>query len=231
MTAHAPAPRYDMYRLIHKALRAFMTDTLTAVGTMDPDDDAEVAATLPRVRGLLALCASHVAHENAHVHTAMEARAPGSSAGPAGDHDHHARDLADLAAAVDAVEAGRGPARAGATHALYRRLAVFVGENLVHMEVEESHNNGVLWRAYRDEELQAIERGIVASHAPEEMMLVTRWMVAAATPAERAELLGAIRATAPAEAFQGILDMAKAVLPPSAHEKLARALTAPALAA
>ncbi|MBP2296425.1 hypothetical protein [Azospirillum rugosum] len=225
------ASRYDMYRLIHKALRGFMVDTLAAVGRMDADDDGEVAAVLGRVRSLLTLCASHVEHENRFVHTAMEARAPGSSADIASDHDHHARDLAALAAAVGAVEAAHGPARADAAHALYRRLALFVGENLAHMEAEESHNNGVLWRTHRDEELQAIEQAIVAAQPPEEMMLVLRWMLASATPAERANLLGGIRAMAPAEAFAGMMALAQSVLAPADHDKLTRALAAPALAA
>ena len=42
--AAATAPRFDMYVGIHKALRPMMTDALLALGRMDPDDAAEVAA-------------------------------------------------------------------------------------------------------------------------------------------------------------------------------------------
>ncbi len=74
------ALRVDIYRGIHKAVRAFMCDTLTMVGQLDIDDDADVTATVAQVRGLAAFCADHLAHENQFIHPAMEARRPGSSA-------------------------------------------------------------------------------------------------------------------------------------------------------
>ena len=37
------APRLDLYQGIHKAMRAFMADTLLAVGRMDADDALELA--------------------------------------------------------------------------------------------------------------------------------------------------------------------------------------------
>jgi hypothetical protein len=78
--------RFDIYGLIHKALRADMGETLTAVGRMDALDDGETSATLARVRSLLALARAHLEHENDFVHQALEARRPGSSAATAQDH-------------------------------------------------------------------------------------------------------------------------------------------------
>ena len=78
--AQPAAPRVDMYAGIHKALRTCMTDTLLALGRMDTDDDLEFAQTCDRVMQLLDLCRSHLHHDNDFVHTAMQARAPGSSA-------------------------------------------------------------------------------------------------------------------------------------------------------
>jgi hypothetical protein len=77
--AAAEAPRFDLYSGIHKALRAMMADTLLALGRMDPADDAEVAQVTERVLQLLGFCGSHLAHENAFVHPAIEARAAGAS--------------------------------------------------------------------------------------------------------------------------------------------------------
>jgi len=231
MSAPAAMPRYDMYRLIHKGLRALMADTLTALGSLDCDDPIELADVLGRVRGLLDFCRSHLAHEDGFVHPAMEAREPGSAGEALSDHAEHEREIAGLEAAVAAVEAAPGGERAAAAHALYRGLAVFVGENLVHMDHEESHNNAVLWRRYRDDELVAIEQAIVASQPPEEQMVTIRWIVAAASPAERAGFLGAIRDAAPPEVFGAILDMVQAHLRPADRAKLARALSRPALAA
>ena len=211
-------PRYDIYRLIHKGLRLFMTDTLTAAGTLDAGDPAAVAEVTGRVRALLAFCRAHVRHENGFVHTAMEARAPGSAAAVAGDHDHHLADIAALEELADAVAAGRADA-----HTLYRRLAVFVGENLVHMEQEEGRNNAVLWQAFQDEEIMAIERAIVDSQPPADKMLTIRWIAAAATPAERTAFLAAVRAAVPPAAFAAILEMVGPHLRPAERDALALA--------
>ena len=87
----AAAPRVDLYRPIHKALRAFMADTLVAVGSMDTNDDSEVEATLERARSLLELLTLHLEEENRFVHPAMEARRPGSASEAAHDHIEHER--------------------------------------------------------------------------------------------------------------------------------------------
>jgi hypothetical protein len=229
MTGPDAAPRYDMYRLIHKGLRAFMADTLVAVGSIDVDDAAGTAEVLGRMRGLLAFCRSHLGHEDDFVHPAMEARAPGSSRNAALDHAEHAEAFLALEGAAAALEAAMAERRshafrADAAHALYGLLATFVGENLVHMGVEESHNNAVLWRTHADAELMAIEQAIVAAQAPQEQALTIRWIAAAATPAERAAFLLDIRRAAPAEAFDGILALVEAHLAPHDRAKLRRAL-------
>ena len=78
--AATEAPRFDMYGGIHKALRAFMADTLLAVGRMDCEDRLDVAQATERVLVLLEFCAGHLKHENEFIHAAIEARAPGASA-------------------------------------------------------------------------------------------------------------------------------------------------------
>ena len=50
------APRHDLYAQIHKALRLAMVDTLTRVGRLDADDEAEVKAAVAAVRDLVSLC-------------------------------------------------------------------------------------------------------------------------------------------------------------------------------
>lgn len=225
MDLHRPTVRYDMYRLIHKAIRAFMAETLLAVGRMDQSDPSDVKEALERTRALASFCLHHLEHENQFVHPAMEARAPGSSAETAGDHVSHLDAIGHLLAAVDAAELAHADDRNGAAHDLYLTLAHFVGENFEHMDTEERHNNAVLWRTYGDDELQAIEGRIVASLPPELAAETVRWMVLSASPAERAELLAAMRAGGmPEDAFAGTLDMLCPLLSRPDWNKLERAL-------
>jgi hypothetical protein len=227
-TQSAAAPRFNMYRPIHKALRAFMSDTLVAVGRMDANDEAEVAVTLDQARTLLQVLTIHLEDENRFVHAAMEARRPGSAAHTAHDHVEHERALAELARSIDFIAASPPATRAALVSNLYGRLALFVAENLEHMNVEERDNMAVLWAEYSDEELAAIEASIVASVPPAMMAVATRWMMSALNHAERTGMLQGMRRSAPAEVFEGVLAIARSHLSARDWTKLVNALGLPA---
>ena len=201
-----------------------MNDTLARVGRLDHDDPAEVNATLSQVQSLLEACRSHVAKENTFVHTAIEARQPGATERIGSEHDEHLDAIAGLEA--EAAALGALPT-AGAALRLYRHLARFIGENYLHMHVEESAHNGALWAAYSDAELLEIHHRILASIDPAEMALVLRWMVPALTPVERAAMLGEMQMQMPPEAMCAVLEIVRPHLDDSAWAKLARALNIP----
>ncbi|HEX2546925.1 MAG TPA: hemerythrin domain-containing protein [Ramlibacter sp.] len=225
--AAAQAPRFDMYSGIHKALRALMADTLLALGRMDTDDELALAQGTERVMQLLDACRSHLHHENAFVHAAIEARAPGASDRIAHEHGEHEQHIAQLAQQVAALRSAPQPERFGRAQGLYRALALFVAENFQHMHVEETAHNAVLWARYTDAELVAIHDALVASIPPHEMMLTVRWLVPFMNPIERLMLLSDIRGKAPAEAFQAMLEVVRPHLDAQEWAKLARGLGLP----
>ena len=212
--------RYDIYRNIHMALRANMAEVLLAVGRMDPEDLAERAEVLAQAQELVDFCRMHLAKEDRFLHPAMEARAPGSARQTLGDHDHHKTDFEALDAAITAVEIAAPGTRQGPALALYRCLALFVGENFVHMHVEETANNEVLWRTHSDAEIIAIEQAIVAALTPEQKPRSLRWMLTAISPAARSEMLGMLRHALPPQALAGILAMIRPHLSDSHWRKL-----------
>jgi len=223
--ATAPAGRRDFYAPIHKALRLFMTRTLCSVGSTDPADAQQVRATLDAVGQLLALCESHLGHEDAFVHPALERARPGSAARVAAEHEHHVEaiaDLRDLAALV--ADCRNDAARTAALGRLYRTLALFVADNFQHMHVEETAHNAVLWAAYSDAELDAIERALVASIPPAEMAEVLHWFMPALSAPERAGMLSGMQQGMPADAFCAVLGIAQRTLSPLDHMRLLRDL-------
>ena len=117
------------------------------------------------------------------------------------------------------------PGDAGALRRLYLRLSAFVAENFEHMQHEETHMNAALWATHSDDEIIAIEQRIIASHQPQEMMLAMRWMLPHLSPDERSAMLGGMRATAPADAFAGILGVIRPLLGGRDWRKLAQALS------
>lgn len=223
----AQAPRYDMYLAIHKALRAYFGETLSALGRMDCDDDQDVVATLMQVRELLQVCAGHLQHENHFVHRAMEQRRPGSTIAINDEHIDHFHVIDDLHAAMTLVELGAGAERAVLAQILYRQFALFVAENFEHMQREEADNNAILWSAYSDAELMAIEDELRASIPPAEMMLLSRWMLAHNDHAFRVRMLSEVREHAPREVFEGLLAVAQTNLAARDWRKLATALALP----
>ena len=222
--AAAEAPRFDMYTGIHKALRACMADALLALGRMDPADEQDIADVSARLLQLLGFCAGHLAHENAFVHAAIEARAPGASDAIAHEHQEHLADIAALSEQVATLQACADADRPAAAARLYRELALFIAGNFQHMHVEETAHNAVLWARYTDAELVAVHDALVASIPPEEMMGVVRWLVPFMNPVERMHLLADIRAKAPAPAFQAMLDGVQQHLGARDWAKLARDL-------
>lgn len=228
-TLQAPAAngRFDIYAGIHKALRLMMSRTLTRVGAADPTAADEVAGALDQVGRLLDLCELHLKDENEFIHPALERARPGSAARIAAEHEHHVEAIADLRDLAALVANRHDAARAAALGRLYRALALYVADNFHHMQVEETAHNAVLWSAYDDAELQAIEHAIVASIPPAAMAEALHWFIPALHAGERAAMLAGMRQGMPPEPFANVLEIARATLDADQHARLLHALGLP----
>lgn len=218
------APRFDLYAAIHKALRAFMNDTLQRVGAMDLADAGETERTLAQLDELLALLRSHLRHENDHVHTAIEARRPNGSSRIADEHLGHLQSIAALQEEAAALRKAPEAARAGSAHRLYHHLASFVAENLEHMHYEETAHNALLWQLYSDEELLAVHDRLLASVKPADMLLCLRWMAPTLRPQELLMVLADIRKSAPPPAFAQVMGLVHDAVDTPRWQKLQAAL-------
>ena len=221
---HSQAGRMDLYASIHKALRHFMTDTLTRVGRIDVADPVDRDEALAQLDGLLGLCLAHLHHENEFVHTAIEARQPAASQRITDEHSEHAESIAALQGEAAALRAASGVDAERLALRLYRHLALFIAENFQHMHIEETAHNALLWQHYSDAELGALHGRLMASIAPQEHLLVARWMLPASTPAERAMVAGAAKAQMPPEALLGVMSVVRPHLDDAGWTKLAAAI-------
>lgn len=200
-----PTPRFDIYALIHKGIRAALVDALGHAGRLDWTEHDEVNRLVAASQDLALLCRAHVAHEEHFVHRAMEARRPGSARQACADHRGHVADIDRLETL--ALELAHLPTlrREAAAKALYAHLAHFTADNLAHMAHEEREHNRVLWETHDDEELVALEAAIVASQTPEEARLALRWMLPNLAPAERHQMMAGMREGMPPEVFRDTL--------------------------
>lgn len=171
-------PREDIYGAAHKGLRWLLSDVMVAMGRTSFADRSETKRALARLGEVLDVCESHLGHENAYIHAAIDRRRPGASARLGGDHVHHEESIAELRELAREVEAAPSETRPAFGRRLYLRYSAFVGENLVHMVEEEELAQGLLEEIYTTEELAELHRTLVSSIAPEKMFAFLRLMLA-----------------------------------------------------
>lgn len=213
--------RFDIYAPVHKGLRAFMAHALVRAGRLDPFDPAETAEVTRELTELLDFCLGHAEHEDSVVHAALEARSPGVTLAIAADHERYDAEIAQLRELLRRV-----PGDAQAAHALYLALSTFVAHNLAHMHEEETRHNEALWATHTDAEIHALHGRILASLTPEQSRVGLRWMLPHVSAGERAGMLAHMRAGAPAEVFDGVVDMLRPLLGSRDRLKLDMALAA-----
>jgi hypothetical protein len=185
-----------MYLHVHKGLRAFMADVLTAMGRVDAHDAAEVAAGVAQVRALLDACRSHLFTENQFLHTAMEARRRGSSYATANDHIQQEEALEQLEAQLRVIERSSDSKLDAQILHLYRSLALFVADNFQHMQVEEQENNETLWDLYTDAELLGIHGELLRSLEQAEIATFLRWIIPSVSKHERVAIVAGLQRVA-----------------------------------
>ncbi|WP_028456146.1 hemerythrin domain-containing protein [Chitinilyticum litopenaei] len=219
--------RHDIYRKIHKALRMAMADIMVRVGHLDPQDTEAVEATCLRMLEFVNLCEHHLEKENAFIHPVLESKAAGASARIANEHHQHMSDFARLRELTRELSDAPALARTHVAHELYHELALFVAHNLVHMYIEETANNGVLWKYCTDGEILALEQELVASISPDAMQGVLRWMLPAISHDERCAIFAGMKQSAPKPVLDANLRLAFEALPLSEWNKLTQALDDP----
>lgn len=217
--------RYNIYTIIHKGLRGFMTDVLHRWGRMDVTDDCERAEATAQVRALLAMCRSHLQHENDFIHPAIEKVRPGTTARIAHEHVEHVNEIDHLDNWLSTLQAAPADMRAALARRIYRELTLFVADNFEHMVVEETDHHRALVAAYTDAEVLAIEHAIVTSLSPEESFGGLRWMIPQINASERAFLLGGMKLGAPPEVFKLVMELAREALSQRDYYKLEKALS------
>lgn len=220
----AAQARPDMYALVHKGLRTYMCDTLARLGRLDAGHPQEVQRALAAVRALVEAVATHLRLERRFIHSAMERRAPGSARSAEEEHRVHERTLARLeAAALEAAQAGTEE-RAAALAGLYRRLALFVAEQLPHMDAEEADGNAVLHATHSDAELAALQQELLAALPADKLMGYLQWLLPALAPHERVQLLAKLKKAVMPEEYAGVFLAARDALPERDWSRLCAAL-------
>jgi hypothetical protein len=188
------AGRWDIYGLIHKAIRMAHGDMMTRLAQADFSLDQD--ALLNDLEAHLHFGAKHLAHEEDYIH------------GPLEQHEHHRARFGVLTSAIAALRHAAPADRPTLARALYLAFTAFVAEDLNHMRQEETEIWPLLCAHFTDEELQGLEMAIIGSLSPDENLTAMRLMLPALNRPERTALLQGINAGAPPEAYAALVDLA-----------------------
>jgi len=210
----------DLYRDIHKGIRAELFALTLDAGRLDPSDAAGRADLAVQVGTVFDVLVSHAEHEDAAIQPVLEDRLPALAARIASAHATIEARMVELRGVASEVATATGDSRV-TLHRLYLELAVFTRDYLAHQDDEERVVMPALEAAVGVERVGELQLQIVTSIPPEEMVQALAFMLPAMNVDDRAELLGGMRAGAPAEAFAGIWSLAGSVLPPADHAALA----------
>jgi hypothetical protein len=126
--------------------------------------------------------------------------------------------IVELATTSAATE---GPDARRLAHWLYLDLAAFAGTYLAHQDLEEREVMPALEAAVGVPTVVELHGAIIASIPPDEMAQSLALMLPAMNADDRTEMLEGIRATAPSDAFAGIVGLARSVLHPADFAQVA----------
>jgi hypothetical protein len=214
----------DLYRDIHKAIRTELFAVTTEAGRLDPSQGIARAALATQVRDVVAFLVAHAEHEDRAIQPTLESRLPDLAERVEVDHLTLEARMDDLVAMAEESAALTVPDAGARMHRLYLELASFTSDYLAHQDVEERVIMPALEAAVGVEEVVLIHQAIVGSIPPDEMARSLSLMLPAMNVDDRVEMLGGMRAGAPAEVFDGVWSLARSVLDPTDVTALARRL-------
>jgi hemerythrin-like domain-containing protein len=171
----------DLFTLPHKALRAWVGATATALGGLDTSDLGHRRTVIAQLRSLLADLADHGHHEDEFIVPVLDRHVPRLAERLRDEHTTLESAIARLGSTVNEFEQSPSPTL---QLSLYRSLRGFEGRNMAHLEFEETEIMPALWQAVSAEDLGAVFGTFKAAH-PESVELYRR-VPDAITPHERA---------------------------------------------
>src|SRR3954451_2630330 len=158
---------YDIYRNVHKGIRAELFAVVEQLGRVDPDDRGAARSVAARFRTLQHLLVRHAAHEDDFLDDAIEQALGGQGAALAAAHVVLEARIERVGAILDAGLAATD--RRAELHMAYLEMAAFVADYLQHQDDEERIVMRALDATFPAAVLADLDARIVAS-IPKDVM-------------------------------------------------------------
>jgi hypothetical protein len=214
----------DLYKDIHKGIRAELFDITSTAGRIDPADKLDRIALAGHVASLKQMLTLHAHHEDSVIDPVLDLHMPDLAQQIEDDHvvlEARFGMIDELAAAT--AEAG-SPDQRRLAHLLYLELTGFTSAYLAHQLVEERVVMPALEQALGVDAVVGLHMQIVGSIAPDVMARSLSFMLPAMNIDDRTEMLAGMRMSAPPQAFDAVTGLARSVLAPADFASLAARL-------
>jgi hemerythrin-like domain-containing protein len=207
-------PAVDLYRDIHKGIRAELFAVTSTAGSIDPSDRCDRAALSDHITAVAGVLESHARHEDAVIDPVLERHLPDLARVINDDHERLELMFSSITDLGTAIVDGAGHEQRRLLQLLHLDLARFTSSYLEHIDLEERVVMQRLAELLGVEEIAAMHGAIVGSIPADEMARSLAFMLPAMNIDDRAELLGGLRLAAPPEAFDATMGLARSVLRP-----------------
>lgn len=194
--------RMDLYKTIHKALRAILFETTIRVGRTDFQERDATEQTVAAVRRLLGFLEEHGAHEDRVVMPEIARLSPTAFADLQADHHRVAGLQRELEQLLHRLEDAPLEQRLSLGRRLQQRLGLLTAEHLQHMEREETRGNRLLWAHHTDEELLHMHGRILGAIPAPRMLEWAGILIPVIDTEERRVLVHGLQERLPMEELQ-----------------------------
>jgi len=202
-------PRMNIFAFAHKGLRLALSKLTILAGKTDYSNSNSLHAIKSLTAEVLELLRLHAAAEDNIILPALEKRAPKSTARILADHQDLEGSIAVFSAQLDAITTSSPP---GQGAGFYVALFHFYANYLIHMSMEETEINPVIWDHFTDEEIMAWQGEIMTSLSQEQILSFYKYMVPALNPQEQTVLLGGFKTSSPVEEFDAVMTILEGIM-------------------
>jgi len=206
----------DLYRAIHKAMRADLFEVSALIASTDFGEAGELSGLRERFGGLAGAMQHHAEVEDSRIHPLARAVAPDVVAAIETEHVSLEAELSALGDELSAIEAGDGSWEPA--HRLYLRFNRFLAGYLLHIDREErelvpamSALDGSVLDAVAHEDYEGPVAGLVAAVGA---------MLPLFNADDRRQIVEDIRAVRSDEEFALVAEAGAAALGPAGWARL-----------
>jgi hypothetical protein len=215
---------FNSYRDIHKGIRAELFDVTSTAGRLDPADPVSWMALVDHLTDVQNTLTTHAHHEDTFVDPMVVQFDTELAGSIESDHVHLDGRFAAIREVASAAASYPASDQRPVADLVYLELSGFTSEYLRHQLVEERVVMPALISEFGMEEVLRMHVALVSSIPPQDLAKSLAFMLPAMNVEDRVELVGNIRESAPAPAFQGVWGLARSVLEPADFASLAQRL-------